>query len=79
MTKQSEPIQRSLTQYVNELRLNHARALLMDTNDKIVSIALDSGFGSLSQFYSLFRKQFGVTPRPIKIEHGGNISYWNTD
>lgn len=55
-------MRRSLTQYVNELRLNHARALLMDTNDKIVSIALDSGFGSLSQFYSLFHKQFGVAP-----------------
>lgn len=55
-------MRRSLTQYVNELRLNHARALLMDTNDKIVGIALDSGFGSLSQFYSLFHKQFGVAP-----------------
>jgi AraC-like DNA-binding protein len=55
-------MRRSLTQYVNELRLNHARALLMDTNDKIVGIALDSGFGSLSQFYSLFHQQFGVAP-----------------
>ena len=62
MTIFSAFMRRSLTQYVNELRLNHARALLMDTNDKIVAIALDSGFGSLSQFYSLFHQQFGVAP-----------------
>lgn len=59
-------MRRSLTQYVNELRLNHARALLMDTNDKIVGIALDSGFGSLSQFYNLFHQQFGVSPSAFR-------------
>lgn len=50
------------TDYVNDLRLKHAEALLTGTDDKIHSIAMDSGFDSLSHFHHLFKKKFGVSP-----------------
>lgn len=45
-----------------ELRLLKARQLLGDTDAKIMHIALDSGYRSLSLFNSLFKRRFGVSP-----------------
>jgi AraC-like DNA-binding protein len=45
-----------------ELRLLKASQLLCDTEEKIVQVALESGYQSLSLFNSLFRRRFGVSP-----------------
>lgn len=45
-----------------ELRLLKARQLLGDTDSKIIQVALDSGYHSLSLFNSLFKRRFGVSP-----------------
>ncbi len=45
-----------------ELRLLKARQLLSETNVKIINVALESGYRSLSLFNSMFKKRFGVTP-----------------
>lgn len=50
------------TNYINEIRLNYSANLLSNTNIDILDISLESGFESLSHFYSLFKKNFGVTP-----------------
>lgn len=50
------------TEYINELRIHHAARLLADTDDEIFSIALDLNFQSLSRFYHLFRKHYGMSP-----------------
>jgi len=50
------------TDYVNGHRLNHAAALLTGSDDKIQSVALDSGFESLSHFHHLFKRKFGASP-----------------
>ncbi len=50
------------TDYVNDLRLNHAAALLAGSDDKIHAIAMDSGFDSLSHFHHLFKKKFNLSP-----------------
>ena len=45
-----------------ELRLLKARELLGTTEEKIIQVALDSGYRSLSLFNSLFKRRFGLTP-----------------
>ena len=52
----------SIKQYINQLRLQHAQALLLDSNKPVLTIALEAGFGSISRFYDIFHKEFTMTP-----------------
>jgi AraC-like DNA-binding protein len=45
-----------------ELRLNRACELLATTESKVVDVALESGYQSLSLFNLLFTRRFGVSP-----------------
>lgn len=55
-------------EYVARWRVENARSRLLDTHDAITQIALDCGFGSLSQFNRIFRKTFGVAPRQLRAQ-----------
>ncbi len=50
------------TDFINELRLGYAARLLADTHQEITGIADELNFQSLSRFYHLFKKYYGVTP-----------------
>lgn len=50
------------TRYYLELRLTHARQLLLQTNKSITDIAVASGFVSISHFRSCFRQFFAIAP-----------------
>ena len=52
-----------LMHYVTHQRIAHAQRLLAITSAKILDIAMDAGFGSVSQFHHVFRTVIGVTPR----------------
>jgi len=55
----------SFFDYVNQYRIEHARALLIELDGKsnaILSIAFAVGFNSNSAFYAAFRKCVGQTP-----------------
>jgi AraC-like DNA-binding protein len=56
----------SIKQYVNKLRLQHAQALLIDTNEPILNIALKAGFGSISRFYDIFNREYHKTPQQFR-------------
>jgi AraC-like DNA-binding protein len=45
-----------------EIRLARAQELLATTESKVVEIALESGYQSLSLFNLMFKRQFGETP-----------------
>ena len=45
-----------------ELRLQRARQLLLDSDDKIIHIAYESGYRHLGLFNAMFKKRFGMTP-----------------
>jgi AraC-like DNA-binding protein len=45
-----------------ELRLARARELLATTESKVVDVAMESGFQSLSLFNLVFKRRFGVSP-----------------
>jgi AraC-like DNA-binding protein len=59
----------SFTERVNELRLQRAFALLIDSHGnarRISDIALEVGFSDISHFNRLFRARFGVSPRDVR-------------
>jgi AraC-like DNA-binding protein len=52
----------SRLQYINKLRLQHARYLLSETDESVASIAFACGFEDLSNFFRIFRSQEAVSP-----------------
>lgn len=53
-------------QYINNIRIEKACELLKETDRKVLDIALDTGFNSLSYFISVFREGMGVTPAKFR-------------
>ncbi|MFN4033341.1 MAG: helix-turn-helix transcriptional regulator [Fimbriimonadales bacterium] len=56
----------SPSEYLTELRLRRAAALLVSTNLNVSEIALEVGYLSLSHFSRVFRERFGKTPRAFR-------------
>jgi len=50
------------TEFINELRMSHAARQLSDTNEEIFAIAYDLNIQSLSRFYHLFKKYYAISP-----------------
>jgi len=51
--------------FLNRYRIGHAVSLLNDPNrsdDKLIAIAFDSGFASLTSFQRAFKREIGKTP-----------------
>jgi AraC-like DNA-binding protein len=57
---------RTMTNYVNELRLGLASELLTNTDLSILEIALRVGFENYSHFCRQFRRIKGCTPRALR-------------
>lgn len=55
-----------------ELRLTRARELLATSEAKVVDVALESGFQSLSLFNLMFKRRFGVSPGRWRTNLPGN-------
>ena len=61
--------QKNFKDFINELRVEFAKQLLIDTdyqNYTITAIGLESGFNSKSTFYTAFKKFAGKTPSEYK-------------
>lgn len=54
--------------YLNKVRLFNALYQLLYSNKAITSVAQDCGFDDHSWFTTCFRKEFGVTPRNVKVQ-----------
>ncbi len=52
----------SPNEYLIRYRIARAMQLLADTDDPVLKIAFDCGFGSSSRFYQLFKHRTGDTP-----------------
>lgn len=55
-------LQKSPTEFVNDLRLEYSTRMILSTNLKIVDICGDAGFESVSHYYHLFHKKYGMSP-----------------
>ena len=53
-------------QYLVRSRLRHAARLLADEDRSITGVALDVGFGDLSNFVRTFRRAAGASPRGFR-------------
>lgn len=53
-------------QLVGQLRLHYAVKMLNSTSLSIDTVAEMSGFSSVSYFISIFRKEFGITPKDYR-------------
>lgn len=59
----------TLIEYLTHQRVSHAQRLLATTDMKIVDVAFDSGFNSISRFNETFRRICGCTPRDYRLRH----------
>jgi AraC-like DNA-binding protein len=59
----------SFVDYVTQHRISQAQRLLATSNRKIVEVALDSGFNSISRFNEAFRRACGCSPREYRRSH----------
>jgi len=60
----------SVMEYLTRYRLARAMQRLAETEDSILEIALDCGFGSSSRFYDIFKQRTGTTPRQFRLSLG---------
>jgi AraC-like DNA-binding protein len=58
----SEVMGMSFREKQTAIRLARARELLASTESKVIDVALESGYQSLSLFSLMFRKRFGMSP-----------------
>jgi two-component system, response regulator YesN len=60
---------KNLTDYLQAVRIHHARSRLAETNDTLSAIALESGFRTQEHFYRVFKKIVGETPKTYRLAH----------
>ncbi len=59
-------LNRPIWREVERQRLDHARRLLVETDQKISGIARDAGFGDPRNMYVIFRKRLKMTPTEFR-------------
>lgn len=63
MTLFRRAIGMTIAEYLTRQRLSHAQSMLIDTDLPVATVAKQSGFGSQSRFYEVFRKWIGTSPK----------------
>lgn len=66
LTLFSRTMQVPLKQFITRMRLMRARALLVESSTAISSVAEQSGFTSITQFYAQFRAGYGISPAALR-------------
>ena len=56
--------------FVNDYRIHHAKLLLHSTDDTLETIAMNSGFNSLSTFRRAFVQREGMSPIEFRASNG---------
>jgi AraC-like DNA-binding protein len=59
---------RTMTTYVNELRVAAAARLLQETDLSVLEVSLRAGFGNYSNFNRQFKRMKGLGPRTLRRE-----------
>lgn len=60
---------RTMRAYILEQRLDYAAELLIKTDKKVVDVAYESGFNSVSGFYRSFKENLGISPTEYRKEN----------
>lgn len=59
----------TMTEYLNDIRLQHAAFQLTYTDDTIINICNSVGFASVSYFNSVFKRKYGMSPNVFRKTH----------
>ncbi len=71
----NENTQQNFREFVNSHRIEKAKKLLVDSegrNEKIATVAYDSGFGTVTAFNIAFKKITGITPSAYQKRKSSN-------
>ncbi len=63
----------TLTEYIARVRVEKAKALLMDSSHRISEVVFASGFGSIPQFNSVFKRHVGMPPSAYRASLRGTL------
>lgn len=66
-------------EYLTDIRLENAASLLVTSDDKILHVAMDCGFPSLTAFNSAFKKKYGEIPANYRIKNADSHIVTITD
>lgn len=61
----------SFRAFINSLRVEEAKHRLINTDDTVLSIAIECGFGGESTFHRIFREHTGLTPAEYRRRKRG--------
>ena len=56
----------TVSNFVNDLKLNYSAKLLLSSNLSVIDIAYESGFENISWFYKMFEKKYKITPHKYR-------------
>jgi two-component system response regulator YesN len=59
----------TITEYIQNVRINRAKILLQSTNVPINNIALNVGYIDTNYFSRIFKKQVGLSPQEYRKLH----------
>lgn len=57
------------TRFILQHRVSHAQRMLVTSEAKVLEVAMEAGFGSLSRFNAAFRELCGCSPREYRAIH----------
>ena len=57
---------KTMSEYINDIRLNYAVNLLIQTNMSITDIAYECGFSSQNWFNSCFKQKYKISPHAMR-------------
>ena len=60
----------TIIEYVNRLRIDRSKKLLMHMEDPIVDVAIAAGFNSRQHFFRVFHSIVGMSPQQFRQEQG---------
>ncbi|MDH6306526.1 AraC-like DNA-binding protein [Parabacteroides sp. PF5-5] len=65
-----ERTKKTFIEYLNDMRIGHAKKLLIEGKMKISTISMESGFNNLSNFINQFKKSTNMLPSEFQKKYG---------
>ena len=72
-----QTLNQSFQEYEATVRFNYACERMVNTDDKLITICMDSGFSDYRYFSEAFQKRFGKTPEEYRnvLRAGGHSNH----
>ncbi|KAA8483142.1 AraC-like DNA-binding protein [Arcticibacter tournemirensis] len=66
-----ERTKKTFVQYLNDVRIGHAKKLLIEGKSTIATLSIESGFNNLSNFIDQFKRSTKMSPSEYQKKYGG--------